>query len=296
MLYTIVAAHVVAFLSDLALANKVARCGSKVLFVHIHIPKSGGTSMSNMMRECAAQHRRTFAYGHLDNFLNMTASEQARVLAIDAHMGYGIHKHLRFPAHRASCVVYMTIARPYVDLVWSAMGHLAAMRSNATLLSTRLVDHYNPWQFRGALSYQLCCWADSQHPKGSRYSHGHLVHHSSAEDYEVSSECPRTVDEAAACAVRRLCNDVDIVGSTPHLDATMHRVSKAMNCSTRMHHDNTHTLGMTREHFHTLMESLRQNGSFADAAVMKFAMMLASGDASACRTPLASLRRLQGLP
>lgn len=313
MLPVVVVLHAVSLglISNLALTEKVARCGSRALFVHIHIPKSGGTSLSFMMRRCAAQRHRAFADGTV-NFLNMTASEQTNVLAIDAHMGYGIHEHPRFPAHRADCVVYMTIARPYVDLLWSAMGHKAEHLRNANMSQHELGVSYHseltmnftpwqsthnkftPWEFRGAISYQLCCWSDWQHPRShDSPAQGPLF--LEGQNYEVSAKCPQTVEEAATCAVQRLCSDVDIVGTTQYLDAMIRRVSQTMNCSIPEIHANSHTLNMRKEHFDTLLEFLRQDGSFADAAVMKFAMMLAGGDTSACRQPRTTLRRLQAM-
>lgn len=259
----------------------IRRCGRDILLVHIHIPKTGGTTLSETMRQCAAEKGMRFAYGHMENFLNMTSEDQSRTAAIDAHMGYGIHLHPLFPKHRRSCTVYYTVVRPYVDVLWSAMGHLHYVSKKWNNETNFAV----PWTFSGALSYQLCCWSDSQHPPGSLYERGKLKWMSS-NAVQLDPSCPRSLEEAASCSIRRLCRDFSFVGSTGDMEAAVRFVRKVMSCSgSKVPHSNSHSneIPLDEEREKELERLLLEAGAATDAAVLKFGGELASGRRGGCR-------------
>jgi hypothetical protein len=266
--------------------QRFASCGDDLLLVHVHVPKTGGTSLSNLMRDCASQRKRGFAYGHFDNFLAMSPEEQDNIIAMDAHMGYGIHLQERFPKKRVNCTFYITVSRPYAAILWSAYNYLARVGkltqfSDPGALSRVLLD---PWQFRGGLSYQLCCWGDAQHPPGSVYKNGHLVKKAGGVS-PLDGTCPRTLDEAASCAMRRLCNDYHFVGSTDRLADTMVMVTKMMRCTRpAVEHANQHSdsISFDKTRARWFMDWLHANGSQQDSAVMKFAEEVSNGRRGGC--------------
>ena len=272
--------------------EKIRKCGAKILFVHTHIPKTGGTSLSDVLRSCAAQHNKKFAYGHLNNFLNMSKQEQDEIIAIDAHMGYGIKNHPNFPIYRKDCIIYFAVMRPYVDIIWSAMGHKYYAKENISPNKiTSFIQLNNPWNFQGAISYQLCCFSDPQHPEGFLYSKGNLVKQVSKENFYIEKDCPKSIEEASLCAVKRLCNDYDIIGNTYKLSELIQTINDVLKCKGNVQsHSNSHSLLMKNDSFKHLVSYLKNFGSSFDTAVLKFGMMLSDGDIKSCNTPLTSLQ------
>jgi len=268
--------------------DKIRKCGSNILLVHTHIPKTGGTTISNVLISCAAQYGKKLAYGHIDNFLNMSIKEQNNIAAVEAHMGFGIEKQPNFPVHRKDCVIYLVIMRPYIDIMWSAMGHIYADKKIEFPTKVKSFTQFNnPWNFQGAISYQLCCFSDSQHPDDSVYSKGHLVKQlsSSQNNFHIDEDCPKTIEEASTCAIKRLCEDYDIIGTTDKLSELIKKLVNIMQCKgthIKNVHDNIHSLSMRNDTFKRLTTYLKEDGSSFDAAVLKFGMMLSEGDKRGC--------------
>jgi hypothetical protein len=260
-------------------------CGPRLLVVHVHIPKTGGTSISELLQTCSSQRGMRFAYGHHDNFLAMTSTEQARVSAIDAHMGYGIHMQPSFPVERRNCTFYVTMSRPYASVIWSALGHLQSM--NAPLLEPKGSNLLsNPWNFGGAIAYQLCCWSDSQHTPDTKYdSRGHLrgdVVHMRA---PIGADCPTDLHNVTHCAVRRLCSRFHHVGRIDRMDHTLHVISSWMRCKapSTATHSNQHSAPDLREaNVDALLARLHMDNAYADAAILRLAEQVADGDRRGC--------------
>ena len=212
----------------------------------------------------------------MDNFLAMSAMEQTNVFAIDAHMGYGIHEHFKFPASRKDCVVYFTIVRPYVDILWSAMGHIKHSKKNITITD----NVHNPWAFSGALSYQLCCFSDPQHHDGSTIHKGNLYTWQAA-NVRSGIFVPQNRTRANKCALRRLCSDIDMVASLSELDKLLNVLGEISQCpKMATPHANNNHLTMENETFDLLTRFLEKGND--DTALMKAGALMTSETTSLC--------------
>ena len=274
-------------LSFLSLDNaaRVAECRNDLLVVHVHIPKTGGSSLSNVMRNCAGKKGKRFAYGHLDDFLAMTPTEQRRVIAIDAHMGYGIHLQPGFPSYRANCTFYVTSARSYVDIIWSSFGH--RMKINAT--EDMIKPDYWDLISGGLVSRMICCWSDPQHDDYWYDSNGHII------KTRVPPRSPRPpfpnspTDREAILrwAVRRACNGFSLVGSIDNFDTFSARVATIMGCrgDTTVHINKSEQKkeSQAARLVHPLDVYLNQTGVSEDMTLMKLLSLVARGDRSVCQ-------------
>jgi hypothetical protein len=265
------------------LDEKIRRCGDRLMVAHIHIPKTGGSSLSTYFTECAKQVGRRFAYGHMHNFFNMSTARQKEVIAIDAHMGFGIHIHASFPLERRDCVVYLTIIRPYVDIILSAMGHQNAPISTIST-STSFKELMHPWAFNGALTYQLCCWSDAQHPSDAIYSDGTLIKQSNGGGKIEFKDCPQHFINASMCAARRLCNDIDLIGSLSTLKTLEATLNRILRCNANIPHINSHHIHMDEKWFRGLEHTLESEGSAFDTTLLKVGQLLIDGDRSMCES------------
>lgn len=214
------------------LADLGEKCGDKLLIVNIHIPKTGGTTVSEALKQCAWERNMRFAYGHYSSFSHMPAKKKERVFAIDAHMGYGIHLQQDFPEDRKDCTVYITFVRPLVDVLYSSYRYNYHFQTTAETLEEYKESWINykgltnPWSYKGSVSYQLCCYHDFQHEKRSdfdafgNYKTSKLP--KNQENYTTvynDPNCPQSFEERAECATKRLCDDFLIVGDLTNKDS-----------------------------------------------------------------------------
>ena len=270
-------------------APSYATCGALLLVVNVHIPKTGGSTVSDFLNRCTASQKKRFAYGHMHNFLAMPPAVQDHVMAIDAHMGYGIHLHPRFPKHRVNCTLYTTVVRPYPDILWSAFRF-----QNQSKLHTSIETfegnlgrfrEQEPWAFLGSISWQLCCWSDSQHPPNSIYDASGFLKREGVNTHSTFPEhCPNTLDRAMHCAIHNLCHRFHIVGETSKLDSFLNRLRDATGCSHIPYRTtNVHTKSTMLYDYIDRFESwVARNGSSRDTAVMRIGGEIALHGRAVC--------------
>ena len=184
------------------------KCGDKLLVVNVHVPKTGGTLVAHALGHCANIKKKKFLYGHNGNFERMSPIEKSKVLAVDAHMGYGMHLHQKnFPEDRKNCTVYVTLVRSFNDIVWSAFLFKGMFSSDFNISmpnrkhnekfdvmhkrndfkdfseiyldmikSPEYGSPYDVFSYKGSVSYQYCCYHDFQHPIPEHYdANGRLI-------------------------------------------------------------------------------------------------------------------------
>jgi len=223
------------------LANLRDRCGDKLLVVNIHVPKTGGSTVVEALRTCTElKGNKTFLHGHTSSFFHMSTEKQRQAGSIDGHIGYGMHLQPNFPQDRKDCTVYIAMVRKLPEIVWSDFRyHLREKnfdrnknRNEIETFKEEYKNHLttedktrvlNPWNFRGSISYQLCCYHDFQHPSSKLYDdNGNYVDHPerskmiynyTSQDFRnVDPNCPASYQERMNCAFKRLCKDFAIVG------------------------------------------------------------------------------------
>ena len=185
------------------------------MFVFVHIPKAGGSSLIRVLLHYAEREHLRMAQ-HNDDFLSFAPEEQNAYAIVAGHMGFGIHRQRRWRIAASRPVRYLTFLRAPVSRVWSAyffdarnnrlyneMGH-AVPPFDEWLVNTRRPEH-DPWSVaNNPNTQQLCCFNNYNHFNREAREDGDWETSAAGAAGDAYALCRTPDEETLRCAMENL--------------------------------------------------------------------------------------------
>jgi len=110
------------------------------LLIHLHIPKTGGTSLDEFLaRIYGDAYRRISGYSANEKFWSLPPDDLNALECVGGHLAFGVHRH--FPGRQAK---YIAFVRRPVDRLYSLYWHIRSRKANV-LHETTLGVSFDEW-------------------------------------------------------------------------------------------------------------------------------------------------------